>query len=308
MRFRETDIPFLTLDVFTEEPFAGNQLAVFPRAEGLEVPMMQAIAAEMNLSETVFITGADTETPALRIFTPKVELPFAGHPTVGAAVALANMASAKRSERFPMSTKLGVVNAQIRRVANGLVQAWIEAPALPKEVSRPETAAAAAVIGVKEDELAHIPAVWSAGVPMTFIPVANREVLNRASAQMDVWNSLFRDSPAHQLYAFTLDEWQTGQEIHARVFAPGLGIAEDAATGAGAVALVGILHVLQQCRDGRRGWTVHQGLQIARPSKLLLDAEFSDGEVVSINLGGCAVPIIRGTLQIPDIARLGAGK
>ncbi|MGI6855057.1 PhzF family phenazine biosynthesis protein [Mesorhizobium sp. 1B3] len=306
VRFRGTDIPFLTLDVFTEDPFAGNQLAVFPRAEGLDAPMMQTIAAEMNLSETVFITGADSQTPALRIFTPKVELPFAGHPTVGAAVALANMGSAK-PERIAMSTKLGVVNAQICRHASGPVEAWIEAPALPREISRPETAEAAAVIGVKEDELGDTSAVWSAGVPMTFIPVANREVLNRASTQIDVWNAHFRDSSAHQLYAFTLDDWQTGEEIHARVFAPGLGIPEDPATGAGAVALVGFLQRLQQCHDGGRRWIVHQGLQIGRPSKLLLDAEFANGEVVSIKLGGCAVPIIHGALQVPVSVRSGGG-
>ena len=298
VRFRGTEVPFLTLDVFTEDRFAGNQLAVFPRAEGLDEETMQTIAAEMNLSETVFITGADSETPALRIFTPKVELPFAGHPTVGAAVALANMGLPKQSERIAMSTKLGVVNAQIRRHASGVVEAWIEAPALPRKVSRPETAEAAAVIGVKEDEMGHAAAVWSAGVPMTFIPVADREVLNRATTQIDVWNSHFRESPAHQLYAFTLDDWQSGDDIHARVFAPGLGIPEDPATGAGAVALVGFLQRLQRCRDGGRRWTVHQGLQIGRPSKLLLDAEFADGEVVSIKLGGCAVPIIHGALQV----------
>ena len=137
---------------------------------------------------------------------------------------------------------------------------------------------------------------------MTFIPVANREVLNRASTQIDVWNAHFRDSPAHQLYAFTLEDWQFGGEVHARVFAPGLGIPEDPATGAGAVALVGFLQRLQQCRDGSRRWTVHQGLQIGRPSKLLLDAEFAESDVVSIKLGGSAVPVIRGTMQLPDVA------
>ena len=296
VQFPETEVPFLTLDVFTENRFAGNPLAVFPQAEGLDEPTMQRIAAEMNLSETVFITGADTDTPALRIFASKVELPFAGHPTVGAAVALANTTAPRQN--IALITKLGVVNAQIHHKGRGVFEAFIDAPALPSVIPRPETSKAPDVIGVKEDEMGHAAAVWSAGVPMTFIPVADREVLNRASTRMDVWNAHFRDSPAHQLYVFTLDDWQNGDEIHARVFAPGLGIPEDPATGAGAVALVGFLQRLQQCREGSRRWIVHQGQQIGRPSTLLLDAVFVDGEVVSIKLGGCAVPITRGRLQV----------
>lgn len=97
---------------------------------------------------------------------------------------------------------------------------------------------------------------------MTFIAVSDRLVLSRTATEMTVWNATFRDGPGHQLYVFTMDDWNDGQDIYARVFAPGIGIAEDPATGGGAVALVGVLHGLAGIPDCRRRWTVHQGLEM----------------------------------------------
>ena len=299
---QDRDFPFTTLDVFSDRPFSGNPLAVFPEAEGLDRVTMQAIAAEMNLSETVFITGVGEEVPRLRIFTPKVELPFAGHPTIGAAIALAGRRGMAQSAGFQMETDMGIVRAHVSPDANGAPTAWIVAPGIPQRGTSPELSAAAAVLGIGDADLAHKPEVWGVGVAMTFIAVSDRPVLSRTATEMTVWNATFRDGPAHQLYVFTMDDWNDGQDIYARVFAPGIGIAEDPATGGGAVALVGMLQGLAGISDGRRRWTVHQGLEMGRPSRLLLDAEFEGGSISSIRLGGTAVPMTQGRLRALDKA------
>ncbi len=299
---KDIDLPFVTLDVFSDRPFSGNPLAVFPQAEELDDTTMQAIATEMNLSETVFITGSGEEIPRLRIFTPKVELPFAGHPTIGAAFALAGRRDRAFCADFRMETNMGIVQARVSPDADGAPTVWIVAPGIPQGGSVPEPAVAAAVLGILDTELVHAPEVWGVGVPMTFIAVADRTVLSRAATEMTVWNATFRGRPGHQLYVFTMDDWINGQDVYARVFAPGIGIAEDPATGGGAVALVGMLQGLAGVSEGQRRWTIHQGLEMGRPSRLLLDAEFEGGFISSIRLGGTAVPMTQGRLRAPDKA------
>ena len=293
------DYAFLTLDVFTSQPFGGNPLGVFPKADGLDTPTMQAIAAELNLSETVFITSPDDGSPPrLRIFTPKTELPFAGHPTVGAATVIADRTGRIGKGEFSIETTAGQARAEVQRREDGLLEASVIAPRLPASGPAPGSDEAAAVLGLNEDQIIAPPIAFEAGVPITFVRLASREALSKARIDTAIWNEVFRNAWAPQVYPFFMADWQNGREIHARLFAPGVGIPEDPATGAAAVALAGVLHELQRPADRTVSWLIRQGEDMGRPSRIALSATEEDGRLVSVSIGGPVVPMTRGTLSL----------
>ena len=284
----QTAYEFFTYDVFTDRPFGGNPLAIFPQAAGLDATMMQSIAGELNLSETVFITGSDERGIAhLRIFTPKVELPFAGHPTVGAAIHLAGQRATPGTE-LEMRTVAGAVRARIS-AAGELVRASILAPQAPTSGPAVDANAVAAAIGLDPLDLAHPPSAWSAGTPFTFAPVDSRETLSRASLVQTEWERSLRARGTTSILLFTMTDWEKGREVHARMFGPGVGIAEDPATGSAAAALAGLLCELQQPDDGAARWVIHQGEDMGRPSVIELEANIADGVAKEAWIGGTAV-------------------
>lgn len=289
---------FVTLDVFTEVPFGGNPLAIFPEAEGISETAMQTIAAELNLSETVFVTDAAGAEPRLRIFTPKAELPFAGHPTVGTAIFLAGMRPAGSESSLLMQTRSGPVGARIRVRDDGCKEALITVPRLPAAGSAPGLEAAAATLGLRPDELAAAPVAYEAGVPFTFVQVADRECLARTRLDSGRWAATFGKAWAPQLYVVSMEDRERGREVHARMFAPALGITEDPATGAAAAALAGVLHDLQRPGDGEATWIIHQGEDMGRPSRIVLEASVAGGRLAQVRLGGTAVPMSEGVLHL----------
>ena len=288
---------FVTLDVFTDVPFGGNPLAIFPEAEGIAEAAMQTIAAELNLSETVFVTDAAGPTPRLRIFTPRAELPFAGHPTVGTAIFLAGMRSDAGEPSLLMETRSGPVRAMIHTRDDGRKEALISVPRLPAAGAAPGPDAVAATLGLRSDQLVAAPVAYEAGVPFTFVRVADRDCLARARVDSGRWTTTFSNAWAPQLYVVFMEDWQQGREIHARMFAPALGIAEDPATGAAAAALAGMLYELQRPVDGEIAWFIHQGEDMGRPSRIVLEARVSGGGLAEVRLGGTAVPMSEGTLR-----------
>lgn len=293
-----TEHPFLTMDVFTDRRFGGNPLAIFPRADDIPSTSMQAIAAELNLSETVFVTrGDDDAGPRVRIFTPKVELPFAGHPLVGTAIHLAGKDHSATS--VAMTVHAGTVHATVKRREDGMSEAAITAPHLPVAGPDPSLADAAAVLSISRKEIAFSPRAYSAGVPYAFIPVASREVLSRVTLDPSVWSARFKTSWAPALFPFSMEEWKTGREVHGRMFAPGIGINEDPATGSAAAALAGLLAELQTptTSDDAR-WTLFQGDDMGRPSRIGIDAEIVDGQVAVARIFGTAVDVFSGTLRL----------
>ena len=298
-------------DVFTDRIFGGNPLAVFLEAEGLTAEQMQAVAAELNLSETAFLGARIASEGAwpLRIFTPKVELPFAGHPTIGTAFAMA-WAGMVRSDTGETSVVFqegaGPVDVRIAcsdgapETATLTVQGPAEAGATPE----PEHIAAILGLGTEdigfgsEPERLTIRTV-SLGVPFTLVPVRDRGVLACVRVDLAQWRERLADTWAPHLYVFTGDAERPGVDIRARMFAPAMGIDEDPATGAAAAALAGYLASESPSDDGDMRWTVEQGIEMGRPSNLKIGARWRGDHVSAVEVGGGAVKVGEGRLHIP---------
>lgn len=299
---------FYTVDVFTNAVFSGNPLAVLPEADGLSTTQMQSIAREFNLSETVFVAPPVDPAHArrLRIFTPRTELPFAGHPTLGAAYVLAATgAVGLAGERTEVIFEEGVgpVAVTIAAVAGQPDALYLTAAQRPTfGPTPPDRATLAAVLSLAEIDLevpTAAPAAVSCGVPFLITPARDREALRRAAVDRAAWERALRTFWAPHLYVICLDP-DPAAPIHARMFAPALGVEEDPATGAAAVALAGYLSARYPAADGVLRWTVAQGVEMGRPSRLLVEAERRRGCVVAARVGGQAAPVSEGVITVPD--------
>ncbi len=303
---------FLTADVFTDRVFGGNPLAVFPDGRGpdgraLDNATMQAIAQEMNLSETVFVLPPEQagETRRLRIFTPAVELPFAGHPTVGTAIVLAQTGELDGPGPWDIVFGEGVGPVPVRITtasADAPMTATLSSARLPTALDTVRAPAIlAALLGLPEEAVggaALDPAAYSAGVPFTIVPVASRAALSAIAFDVAVWRAHLADQPAPHVYAIAPDDADP-QTIHARMFAPAMGITEDPATGGAATALAGYLFDRQRPTADRTVWTLLQGADMGRPSTIHLTADQSDGRLSAVHVGGSAVIVSRGSLTLP---------
>jgi trans-2,3-dihydro-3-hydroxyanthranilate isomerase len=291
------------LDVFTEQPFAGNPLAVVLNADALDTARMQAIAREFNLSETVFLQSprVDNGLVHARIFTPAKELPFAGHPTVGAACLLSLIGSAPQGEdvSFVIEEGVGPVPVRVRRAPDRAAYAELTAAQLPEFAAEAaDPVAIAQILGLDAADLGNnnegVRAV-SCGVPFMLVPVRSPEVLAGVDLDLVAWRQTLAGSWAQELYVYT--RGYEG-ELRARMFAPAMGIAEDPATGAAAAALAGALASDSPVVEGRLHWVIHQGVEMGRPSQLHISAERAGSAVTAVRVGGYAVRIAEGTLTV----------
>jgi trans-2,3-dihydro-3-hydroxyanthranilate isomerase len=285
---------FATLDVFTDRRFAGNPLAVVLDAEALDAAAMQAIAREFNHPETVFVfTPADPAHRArVRIFTPARELPFAGHPTVGTAVLL----GARDGGRdLVLEEGIGAVRCTLESMRGGGGSARFTIPQLPTEAgpTADVAAIAAALSLVPEDIGEGRPARWSAGIPLTFVPIVSLAAIARCRPDPTRFDTAFGAGAA--VYVFCNETAEAGHHFHARMFAPGMGVPEDPATGSAAAAFAGVL--ARRLSDGSHAITIEQGYEMGRPSLIHLTAEVAAGRLVSASVGGDAVIVTEGTIE-----------
>lgn len=296
---------FVTLDVFTTTALSGNPLAVVLDSEGLNDHAMQAIAREFNLSETVFVCPAvDVKSRAsLRIFTPGRELPFAGHPTVGTAVLLAIRDQGGRHGHaaFDLEEKVGLVPCSVEVTDDGLGRAVFTLPRLPEMVAdAAHELALAQAISLKPGDIGfgrHSAAVFSAGVGFTTIPVKGRDALARARPDVGHWGAI---QPADHANAFvyTLETSDARHAYRARMFAPGLGVGEDPATGSAVAAFAGAIMAFDAPEDGEHRLIIEQGYEMGRPSQIELHLTVSDGVLVKAAIGGSAVIVSEGQLHL----------
>jgi trans-2,3-dihydro-3-hydroxyanthranilate isomerase len=302
-----TTTRFVTADVFTDRPFGGNPLAVFPDGRGLSAAEMQTIAKEFNLSETVFVLPPEDprHTRRLRIFTPRTELPFAGHPTVGSAHVLAAIGEVPlptAETRIVFEEGVGPVPVTIRGEAGRPVAAEFTA-AKPLKVGPdpPSVFVVAAMLSLQLDDLRADPGVMavSAGIPFTVVPVVGLDAVRRARLRRDVWEQVLAPFWAPSVFVYTPEGERPGSDLHARMFAPGLGVDEDPATGAAATALAGLLASRHPQEQGTLRWVVEQGFEMGRPSILHLAADKHDGAVTAVRVGGSSVLISRGEMEVP---------
>jgi trans-2,3-dihydro-3-hydroxyanthranilate isomerase len=285
---------FATLDVFTDRRFAGNPLAVVLETEALDAAAMQAIAREFNHPETVFVFApADPAHRAhVRIFTPARELPFAGHPTVGTAVLLG--ARDGGGSDIVLEEGIGAVRCTLESTSDGGGSARFAIPQLPTEAGAPaDDAAIAAALSLTPSDIGEgRPARWSAGLPFTFVPIASLSAMARCRPDLAKFDAAFGAGGA--AYAFCNETAEPDHHFHARMFAPGMGVPEDPATGS-AAAFAGVL--ARRLRDGTHALVIEQGYEMGRPSLIRLTAEVAAGRLVSASIGGNAVIVTEGTIE-----------
>ena len=300
------ELRYYLLDVFTREPFGGNQLAVFPAAPVLEPALMQRIARELNLSETVFVLPPLTPkgTHRMRIFTPGMELPFAGHPTLGTASLLgALQATGSSNAAFVLEQGAGPVPVRVTRLQDGAWEARMTAPRIPEIVgTAPRAETLAAMLNLSASDIVtgeRGPLQLSAGVGFTFIPLTSVAALERARLDVPRWRDALAVTPAPHVYIFTPEPSRGPFALRSRMFAPAMGIEEDPATGGAAVALAGYVARHHQGDEATVTWSISQGKEVGRPSELLLEVDRAGGRITEVRVGGTSVLMGEGTLQVP---------
>ena len=297
---------YAVLDVFTDTALAGNALAVVPDAAGLDVATMQAVAREFALSETVFVLPPENplHSARLRIFTPVRELPFAGHPTVGTAVYLgrARVGDTAGSHELVLvlEEKVGPVRCGIA-ITDTSARAVFDLPNMPEQLSVEfHREAVAAALGLVPAEIGfenHQPSAFSAGVPYSFVPVRDLETIGKTRVNESAWSAAF-PAPVEAAYLYCRETVRADSAFHARMFAPGLGITEDPATGSAAAAFAGVVQHFDTPPAGSHRYVIEQGLEMSRASFITLEADIEGGAVAAARIGGDAVVVAEGTLYI----------
>lgn len=293
---------YAILDVFTQTPLEGNPLAVVLDADGLSDDAMQRIAAEFNLSETVFVLPPEREphTAKIRIFTPRAELPFAGHPTVGTAILLATARGNPGSadSLLLLEEKIGSIRCVVELKGKG-GQAWFDAPKLPTPLARtPDKPVVAAALGLKTEEIGfenHTISAFGAGNDFSFVPVKNLTAIAEIQPNTERWAEAFGGNPA---YVYTRETVAVARQFHARMFAPDLGVPEDPATGSAAPAFAGSINRFDTPIAGTHNLIIEQGFEMGRPSLIALEIDVEGGQLTEIRIGGSAVIVARGALDI----------
>jgi len=293
-------LDYTLLDVFTSERLSGNPLAVVTKADGLHDDQMQQIAAEFNLSETVFITKpkAERHTAAVRIFTPQVELPFAGHPTVGAAVVLG---LETKMSAIRLEEPIGVITCVIERIDRRTGNARFALPHLPMVAGKaPDKKHIAAALGIEPEDIGYgmqQPSVWSAGVIFYLVPVKGPTALARVRPDRRGWADVF-PLGHNSVYVFCETPDEHANEYAARMFAPGMGLGEDPATGAAAAALIGQLAL--DAPGGQTEYRLRQGVEMGRPSLISMQIRKDGDTLTHGGIGGSAVIVGQGSLDLYD--------
>jgi trans-2,3-dihydro-3-hydroxyanthranilate isomerase len=290
---------FLLVDVFTEHAFGGNQLAVFPDAAGIPDALMQAYARELNFSETTFVLPPRKpgHTHRVRIFTPTMEVAFAGHPNIGTAFVLAKVQS---GNAFVFDEDVGTVRIAASIDGDrGFAELTLERAA---EVRLADIAPArlAAMLSLPDDRIGSLPAFF-AGVGLPFFIVTLKDPDSVAAARLDlsVWETVLPPGSWSRDVYIVAGDFAPGGHLKARMFAPADGVPEDPATGSAAAAFAASLAAALPEPAGHFAWTVEQGAEIGRPSRISVSAEKRAGAVISVRVGGSAVIVGEGQFNRP---------
>jgi trans-2,3-dihydro-3-hydroxyanthranilate isomerase len=297
------DLPFETVDVFTDQMFGGNPLAVVLDGRGLTTERMQSIAREFNYSETTFILPPDdpSHTAKVRIFTPGIEIPFAGHPNIGTAFVLA-----RRGEIFgkrvtsPLlfEEKAGLVPVEVDRLGKGMLTA-------PRSLVIGDTIApelVAPCLGMSPADIAienHVPTVASVGLGFLMVEINNRQALESARIVSQAFaENIPLDFAAGVLFYLHAEE-SDEVDVRARMFSPIDGVGEDPATGSANAALVGLLAALDPLPDMTLEIRIAQGVEMGRPSLLEAKAVKESNRIAETRIGGYSVSVMTGTFHVP---------
>lgn len=294
---------FVLVDVFTDEAFGGNQLAVLTDARGLADHQMQAIAREFNFAETTFVLPAEdpANTARLRIFSPGAEMPFAGHPTVGSAAVLDRFGILDTRPGSPIVFEELAGLVQVSVTVNG-AKTYSELTldgALDRPDERPDQQQLAAALSLPADAVSD---AWFASVGLRFCFCQLQSAADVDAAVLDnaAWSRALKHAWAQHLFFFSGD-LRDGSHLHARMFAPGIGVAEDPATGSAVAALVAVIAERDARTEGEVTVTVNQGVLMNRPSTIAAAARKENGALRSIRVGGSVQFFGSGTLSIAAV-------
>lgn len=298
---------FYQLDVFTDKLFSGNPLAVFPEADGLSDVEMQKIANEMNLSETVFVFPSEKAVRRLRIFTPKQELPLAGHPVVGTWNLLARLGVTPQTDndsvKIEHELNVGILPVEIEFRGGEPFQVVMtqgKFEALERITDEAEIGKLAVSLGLEIEDLnfsADLPIqTVSTGIKSLAVPVKSLDVLGKIKINSSGLSDIYLRHGAIGCYVFTFETKEADSKIHARFFAPDDNIAEDAATGSAAGALSGFL--IHHAAIDFNKFTIEQGDFMNRPSRIHAEVAGEKGNVEQVKIGGNSVVVAKGEIYL----------
>jgi trans-2,3-dihydro-3-hydroxyanthranilate isomerase len=306
-RHEKLKLAFHTLDVFTARRFGGNPLAVVLEADRLSTEQMQAIAREFNLSETIFVMKPENpaNTAKVRIFFPGGEMPFAGHPTVGCAVLLAEMKhkpGCSFETEIRLEEKAGLVPVKVSRIGD-VPRAMFTAPVVPfaVDVPVPNKEEAARALSLESADIgfdAHSIGIFEGGPRFFYVPVASRAALARCRVSEPHWSKLIAAMGVDNAYIYARGGEAPKTSFRARMFAPTGGIPEDPATGSATALLAAQLLQAEALKDGSHAWELEQGYEMGRPSDLHLEADVRGGKLTAARIAGQAVRIMEGTMEV----------
>ncbi len=298
---------FHILDVFTKEPFSGNQLCVVLDADDLEVDQMQKITCEFGFSETVFLQKSENPIAAarLRIFTPAQEIPFAGHPTIGVAALLATL---KNDGKPPQSDMLlvldegiGIVRAGISMQPGAVPFVEFDAPQLPLQFDDlPELNEVADALKISIVDIGfenHRLLSAQAGIKYIFVPLKNKTIVGQAQIDGALWDQAFDRFGRVGVFVYCRETVNSDIGFHARMFAPALGVMEDPATGSAAIAFAQVVNNFEGGARQHYKTMIAQGYEMARPSQILLEVEFDAEKLKAVRIGGHVVHVATGQLS-----------
>lgn len=294
------------VDVFTDRAFGGNPLAVFANGRGLDTETMQAIAKEFNLSETTFVLPADDPRHdwRVRIFTPSSELPMAGHPTVGTSFVLAREHMIPRGgveTNIVLEEGVGPVPVSVAFEGGEPVYAEMTQPLPTFGPELTDRRAVAAMLSLEESDLvADLPVeVVSCGVPFIYVPLRSLDAARRARPRADLIEQAASDGVPPEVFVFTREVEHEGSTVHSRMFAPGMGITEDPATGAASGPLGCYLVAHGLVSGGRADIVSEQGLEMGRPSFVKIRIEREGERISAVRVGGRCHFMGEGFIEIP---------
>ncbi len=306
---------YVTTDVFTDHMFGGNPLAVVLDAANLSTSEMQAIALEFNYSETTFVLPPDDpkHTAKVRLFTPRIEVPFAGHPNVGTAFVLARespfaaAAAASAGGIFLFEELAGVVPLKLLREHGETVGAELRAPEALSRRTVVTREVAATCLSLDAADVAmhvHAPQVVSVGLPFLVVELRSRDALRRSKPNFAAHAELLPLDGSDAIFAYWRAPDESGAadaiELHARTFSPLDGIIEDPATGSACAAAIALLATLDPRDRAELAWRIHQGVDMGRPSLLSGRTTKNQGALTGTHIGGRCVAVLEGILNLPD--------
>jgi trans-2,3-dihydro-3-hydroxyanthranilate isomerase len=295
---------FHIVDVFSSVPFGGNQLAILPDAAGISAEGMQKIAREFNFGETTFVLPKNdpANTCRVRIFSPRTELEFAGHPSVGTACALVMNQHVRPGDpiRLTLEENIGPVTVDVTQRNGGFhgtltLSGKVEAP-----VGAPSPADLAAVLSIEPSEVRQS-FFAGVGVPMCFAHLISKEAVDRAAISRPAWAATLSRAWSPHIFFFA-GNLQDGGRLYARMWAPALGVEEDNATGSACAALVGAVASKPDFGGTAYRLSIQQGVLVGRRSEMEAEARKSGGVVTSVSVGGATVAVASGELEVPPSA------